>query len=278
VVRWPDLGAEVSDTGEVFQPEALDAARVVCVRGMPGGGPEPPRLDEVVFRMDVLGRLAARGTPVINRPRALEASIDKYLSLALLSSAGITVPRTRVVQGADPARAAWQSLGGDCVLKPIFGSGGRGLLRLRDPVDLADWIATLDPAKPPVVYLQEFIPHPGWDARILVVGDRYFAMRRQAAAGEWRTNLAVGGAGSPLAPPAEWVAMAFAAARAVGAALAGVDLLPRPDGSPTVVEVNAVPGWRGLERATGADVTGAVVDLLQAAAAGRASHPDCQAG
>ena len=285
VVRWTDLAAEVccgvrsevrsgfrsgqsaqsagdsaQATVERFLPPAIDAADLVVVRGMPGGG-----LEEVVFRMDLLGRLAARGTPVVNSPRGLEIAIDKYLSLARMAAAGLSVPRTMVAQSPDAIRAAWHSLGRDCVAKPIFGSRGRGIARITDEASLATLIdaATAAPPAGSVAYLQEFLPHNGWDVRILLVGKDAFAMRRFAVAGEWRTNVSLGGRPEAFSPPADWVELARAAARAVETEIAGVDLLPARDGRVVVLEVNAVPGWEGLEAATGIPVADAIVRHLE---------------
>lgn len=263
-VGWESLGASLDVGGETHTPPALARAHVVCVRGMPGVPVGSQRLEQVIFRMDVLGRVAARGTPVVNTPRALEAAIDKYLASSRIAAAGLVVPRTRVVQGANAARDAWDELGGDCVVKPLFGSQGKGLERIASRDRLTAWLERPDgPGADAVVYVQEFLGHANWDARILLVGDRVFAMRRIAAAGEWRTNLAVGGRAEPFDPPAEWEAAARTAAASLGTTVAGVDLLPAPDGTPIVLEVNAVPGWRGLEEAIRSDVTAVVADHLE---------------
>jgi len=272
VVRWTDLAAEVAAAPfpagaaaggtavERFLPPFLEVADLVVVRGMPGGG-----LEEVVFRMDLLGRLAARGTPVFNSPKGLEIAIDKYLSLARIAAVGLPVPRTIVAQSSAAIEAAWQSLGGDCVAKPLFGSRGRGIVRISDQESLAALLRTSAAAHPAgaVAYLQEFLPHDGWDVRILVVGNDAYSIRRFAAPGEWRTNVSLGGRPEAFDPPQAWVELARAAARAVEAEIAGVDLLPGPDGKVFVLEVNAVPGWRGLESATGLDVSKAVAQFLE---------------
>lgn len=269
-VAWDALASSIHADGESFAPAALATAGVVCVRGMPGGGAGPDRLEQVVFRMDLLGRLAAAGTPVINAPRALEAAIDKYLASSRIAAAGVAVPRTMVVHGPVAAGEAWELLGRDCVVKPLFGSQGKGLVRIDSEASLRAWRAGADgPGPESVCYLQEFVGHAGWDARILLVGDRAFAMRRRVPPGEWRANLAVGGRAEPFTPPHEWELAARRAAAALGVEVAGVDLLPATDGSPLVLEVNAVPGWRGLEAATGVDVTAAVLDHLEQVAADR---------
>lgn len=264
VVEWPLLGAAIDPAArpavERFLPAAVDAADVLTVRSMPAG-----RLEEVILRMDLLGRIAARGTPVINAPAALETAIDKYLSLARLAAAGIPVPHTIVAQTPDAIRAAWETLGRDAVVKPLFGSCGRGVERIVTAEGLERLVGAAAEGGA-ATYLQAFVPHDGWDVRVLLVGPRAFAMRRRAR-GDWRTNLALGGVAEPIALPPSWLDLAHRAASLLGVEVAGVDLLPGPEGM-VVLEVNAVPGWQGLEGATGADVTGAVVDRLAALVGG----------
>jgi len=266
-VRWRDLGAAAGSGPDRFSPTELDEADAVVVRGMPGAASTEDRLERVIFRMNALTRLAVRGTPVINAPRALEAAIDKYLSAARLAAGGLPVPRCRVAQGVGAAEQARVELGGDCAVKPIFGSRGRGIRRVRSGEELA----AIDPAPAAdrLYLLQEFVPHPGWDVRVLVVGQRVFSMRRRAAPGDWRTNVALGGTPEPFAPPAGWVDLAIRAAHCLETEVAGVDLLPTADGRVVVLEVNGVPGWRALEAATGGDVTGAVADYVVEQAAKR---------
>ncbi len=92
----------------------------------------PGSLEQVVFRMDALGRLEAAGATVINPPRAIECAVDKYLTTARLAAAGLLVPRTVACQTVEDAMAAFELLGGDVVIKPLFGSEGRGITRLQD--------------------------------------------------------------------------------------------------------------------------------------------------
>ena len=256
IIRWRELAARITAEGDWFRPPEFAEADVVVVRGMPGTSPPEARLEEVIFRMDVLARLAADGTPVINPPRSLEIAIDKYLSLSLLAAAGLAVPQTIVVQDAAAAIEAWERLGGDCVIKPLFGSRGRGIVRGTSP----EVVATAVGAGGGVSYLQEFVGHEGWDVRALVVGEQVFAMRRDAPAGEWLTNLAQGGRATAIELPAGWETLARQAAGAVGASLAGVDILPVKGGGAVVLEVNAVPGWQGMETVRGPGVAGAIAD------------------
>jgi ribosomal protein S6--L-glutamate ligase len=118
-----------------------------------------------------------------------------------------------------------------------------------------------------VVYLQEFLAHPGYDYRVLVLGDRVLgAIRRWSSGNDWRTNVAIGGRAEAIQPSAEMIRLSRNAARAVGAVVAGVDLLPKTtDGELTILEVNAVPGWRAFAQATGIDVaTALLTELLDA--------------
>ncbi len=264
VVGWQALGAAVGAGPERFLPEEVERADAIVVRGMPAG-----RLEEVILRMDLLGRLESRGTPVINAPRGLEAAIDKYLSLSRLAAAGVPVPRTIVAQDAPGIVAAWEALGRDAVVKPLFGSCGRGIERVATGADLDALLGNIA-TEGTATYLQERIDHPGWDVRVFLAGEESFTMRRRNPA-DWRTNLARGATAETFDLPTEWLALARRAATLLGVDVAGVDLLPDASGQPRVVEVNAVPGWRGLEGVTGRDVTAAVVRFIERRARDRAS-------
>jgi RimK family alpha-L-glutamate ligase len=234
----------------------LDGHDAVVVRTMPPGS-----LEQVVFRMDILHVLEARGVGVLNPPRALEACVDKYLASARLAAAGLPTPATAVCQDAETAFAAFEKLGGDVVVKPLFGSEGRGMVRV-DSADLA-WrvFRTLERLQA-VLYVQQFVNHPGWDLRVFILDGRPIAAMRRHAKDGWRTNVAQGGRAEAVNPTAEETRLAVAGAAAVGAKVAGVDLLPRSGGY-DVLEVNAVPGWRALAPATGVDVAAAIVDFLE---------------
>jgi RimK family alpha-L-glutamate ligase len=233
--------------------ESLKAFEGVLVRTMPPGS-----LEQVIFRMDVLHRLAAEGTLVLNPPRAVEICVDKYLASARLAAAGLNVPPTAVCQNADSALEAFASLGGDVVVKPIFGSEGRGMMRICDP-DLAWRTFRVLERTQSILYLQKYIHHPGWDLRVFVLGKRVIAAMRRRANGHWRTNVAQGGKAEPVALSSRVEELALCAAEVVEAPLAGIDLLPGPDDQMFVLEVNAVPGWRALAPVTGVDIAKEIV-------------------
>jgi tetrahydromethanopterin:alpha-L-glutamate ligase len=260
-VPFAQVSAQVGAGRQAVQAGGvtLTDADGVLVRMMPPGS-----LEQVVFRMDALQRVAASGVPVWNPPRAVEAAVDKFLTLALLDQAGLPVPPTWTGQTASEAMAAFENLGADVVVKPLFGSEGRGLLRVSDRELAWRTVHTLERLGA-VLYLQRTIRHPGHDLRVFVLrGQVLGAMRRFAPAGEWRTNVSLGGRAEPCDLDFEARHLALAAATAIGAEIAGVDLVEDLDrGRLTVLEVNAVPGWRALSKVTGIDVAAAVLAGLR---------------
>lgn len=244
----------------------LDKFEAVLVRTMPPGS-----LEQVVFRMDLLARLEASGVRVVNSAKAIEAAVDKYLASARLAAAGFKIPRTIVCQTADEAMEGFAELGGDVVLKPLFGAEGRGITRLADEALALRAFKMLEQLGA-VLYLQQFIQHDGCDLRLLVIGDRVLGMTRRNPL-DWRTNISRGATAEPLEVTPELAEMAHRAAQAVGATLAGVDLLPGRDGQLYAIEVNAVPGWKALARANGVDVARLVLDFVERGAATAAALP-----
>lgn len=249
---WSRLSA-TPDAAAQSDGVRLDEADLVLVRTMPAGS-----LEQIVFRMDVLGRLSAAGVRVVNSPRAVEVAVDKHLALALMKSAGLPVPPTVVCQHADDALAGFTALGGDVVLKPLFGSEGVGMTRLTD-IDLAQRALTMLQRAGSVLYLQKFIDHGGSDLRLMVVGDEVLGAIRRRNDTDWRTNVARGGKAEAVEPDLRVRELALRAARACGAEVAGVDILHDRAGNPFVLEVNAVPGWRAFSTVTGIDVAGRVI-------------------
>src|SRR5438067_9617774 len=215
--------AEVADfrrvrAGVGGPPDSLAGFGAVLVRTMPPGS-----LEQVVFRMDVLHRLEGRGVPVLNPPRALEVCVDKYLATARLEAAGLPVPPTSVCQDADSALEAFAALGGDVVVKPLFGSEGRGMVRVSDPELAWRTFRTLERTQC-VLYLQQFVRHPGWDLRVFVLDGKVLTAMRRYANGSWRTNIAQGGRGEVVQLKPDEERLALRAAQAVGTPSAGVDL------------------------------------------------------
>ncbi len=261
------LGTPGADSLSSQRASILDADAVLS-RIIPGGS-----LEQIIFRVDALHWIEDRGIPVMNSPRAIERCVDKFYTTALLQEAGLPVPETVVCERADEALAAMREMG-DVVVKPIFGSLGHGIVRVSDP-DLAHRVVESLEQLRSVFYVQRAVNHGGCDIRVFVVGGRVLgAIERRAPDGEWRTNVSRGGTVRPVDLPPAWAQYALRAAAAVGADYAGVDLLPSTDGTIFVLEVNGIPGWKGLQQATGIDVAGAIVDhLAHKVAAFEAARP-----
>jgi RimK family alpha-L-glutamate ligase len=240
-------------------------ADVVLARIIPGGS-----LEQIIFRVDALHWIEDRGVMVVNPPRAIERSVDKFYTTALLCEAGLPSPETVVCESVTDAMTAVRRMS-DVVIKPIFGSLGHGMVRVSDPDVALRVIRALDQTRP-VFYVQRAIDHGGRDVRVFVVGGRVLgAIERRAADGDWRTNVARGASAEPFDLPGAWAQLAVRAAAAIGADYAGVDLLPSRNGEVYVLEVNGIPGWEGLQKATGLDVAGAIVEHVIARIASRQS-------
>src|SRR5262249_33339712 len=188
-----------------------------------------------------------------------EGGVDRGGRGVGVGGGGWPAPRTMVCEPADEAMAAYRTLG-DAIVKPLFGSMGLGMIRVTDEEMAYRVFRTIEQIRG-VYYLQQTIEHDGRDVRVFVVGGRVLAAIERRASG-WRTNLARGGSATAIRLPPAWDSLAVRAATVVGAEYAGVDLLPGRDGSVSVLEVNGIPGWQGLQEATGLDVTGAIVDQL----------------
>lgn len=238
------IGAEADVSG------SLDA---IIVRTMPIGS-----LEQVVFRMDALAALQRQGMLVINPPKSMEWAIDKYLSLSILSEAGFRVPETHVCQTWQDAMAVFEDLGPSLVVKPIFGGEGRGIMRV-DDVDLAHRVFKTLQQTGQVIYLQKFVPHPGYDLRVLVLDGQMWGMHRHSA-DSWRTNLSRGATAEAANVPDEVATMALAAVDRLGLTIAGLDFLPDGEGGWYLLEANAVPGWKGLSAACGVDIAAKLIE------------------
>jgi RimK family alpha-L-glutamate ligase len=255
VVPYEGLVARI---GPVFglrsRNSELDSADVVLARIIPSGS-----LEQIIFRVDALHRLEERGIRVVNSPRAIERTVDKFWTSALLERCGIPTPETMVCDDVEEAFAAYRALG-DVIVKPLFGSMGLGMVRVTDEEMAYRVFRTIEQIRG-IYYIQRTVDHDGTDVRAFVLEGLVVAAIERRAPG-WRTNLARGGTARSIVLPEEMAGLAVRAAAAVGADYAGVDLLTSREGTTYVLEVNGIPGWRGLQEATGLDVAGRLVDYL----------------
>jgi ribosomal protein S6--L-glutamate ligase len=244
-------------------PLSVDA--LVLARGLGRAG--DPDVQFELYRA-----IEEAGTPVVNRIDPLLSAQDKFRTSWLLARAGVPTPPAVVVQTPSDAEAALAALR-DAVAKPIAGSLGDGVERLRsDPAGRAAIRERV--ARDHGVYLQAYVPHPGRDLRVFVVGGvAHAAISRTAPPGEWRTNVTVGGRAEQSDCPAEVREVAEAATGVLGLDYAGVDLVPGPDG-PMVIEVNGNPSWQGIQEATGLDMAESIADHVLARALRRLRTSD----
>jgi tetrahydromethanopterin:alpha-L-glutamate ligase len=223
-------------------------------------------------RLGVLHALTKLGVVVWNHAQAIERCVDKSMTSFLLSQAGVPTPPTWTMESDETARALVEREAprGPLVLKPLFGAQGKGLRLIRRPEDLPGREAIAG-----VYYLQQFQSNGAedfTDYRLFVLHGRVIAaMMRRAAT--WITNVKQGGQPSAITPDPKMERLAIAAAEAVGAEIAGVDVLVKADGSPTVLEVNSMPAWSGLQKVSKHNIAEAIASALMDTLAGRAAQP-----
>lgn len=241
-----------------FGGELPDA---VLVRGIAGGS-----FEQVTKRLGVLHALREFGVPVYNDARAIERSVDKSMTSLLLHAAGLPTPPTWATESqAQAQRIAVRegAAGHALVLKPLFGSQGKGLQLVGDVDGVHHPLPALDKGHGSMAYLQRFVPPqttPGFDWRVLVVGGHAVtAMRRVSE--HWVHNVAQGARCEPAELTPELAQLAERAAHALDMDYAGVDLIPSDHGI-QVIEVNGVAAWQGLQRVTGFNIARALVDDL----------------
>jgi len=233
-----------------FEAQPPDA---VFVRSIEAG-----TFEQVTLRLSVLHALSELGIPVYNDARAIERSVDKAMTTFLLRRHGIPTLPTWVTERPSVARATLMreaAQGGELVVKPLFGSQGKGLRRASG----ASALPGADEVRG-VWYLQRFLDcgEGNWhDWRVLIAGGRpVAAMLRRGRS--WVTNVARGARVEAVEPRGELARLAIEAAAAVGADYAGVDLMRDADSRWLVLEVNSIPAWRGLQAVT----PGRIADAL----------------
>jgi RimK family alpha-L-glutamate ligase len=195
-------------------------------------------LDGVEPGFWALDQIERGGVRLLNPPRAVVAAHDKLLTAEVLAEAGLPHPRTAaLVDGTLPA-----GLELPVVVKPPYGSWGHDVALCRSEAALDRHLEELQ-IRPwfhaTGAVVQELVPPLGHDLRLVVAGRRVVgAIERVALPGEWRTNVALGGARRSVTPPPRACELAVAAAAALGIDLVGIDLLPTSAGEYTIIELN----------------------------------------
>lgn len=243
-----------------FGRELPDA---VLVRGIAGG-----TFEQVTKRLGVLHALRELGVPVYNDARAIERSVDKAMTSLLLHAAGVPTPPTWALESAAQAQRIVMresAAGHALVLKPLFGSQGKGLQLVGRVDGVHRPLPDLKGAYGSLAYLQRFVPpltQPGFDWRVLVIGGRAVtAMKRVSV--HWVHNVKQGARCMPAELGDALASVAEAAARTLEMDYAGIDILPAGTMDELLVlEVNGVAAWQGLQRVTGFNIASAIVDDL----------------
>jgi tetrahydromethanopterin:alpha-L-glutamate ligase len=230
----------------------------VLVRSIAAGS-----FEAVTRRLGVLHALGRLSVPVWNSAPAIERCVDKSMTTFLLKNAGLPTPPTFAVEGREAAEeiAARELARTPLVLKPLFGAQGRGIRMIRSLADLPPAEEVSD-----VYYLQHYVPRAGppfRDFRIFVCAGRAVAMMSRRGE-DWITNVNRGAVPEKIAghDEGELAKLAVAAAAAVGADFAGVDIVPTEDGSLLVLEVNSMPAWSGLQSVAAVNIADAIAEAL----------------
>ncbi len=237
-----------------FQRALPDAA---FVRGVPGGS-----LEEVVLYLDFLHALKVMNIPVYNDGYAIERSVDKGMTSFLLHNAGLPTPLTWVLRNREDALSIAEielKKGNLLISKPLFGSQGEGIRRIEKMTDLF-WLTNSHG----VYYLQRFVHCSGVgfsDNRVFVInGQVVAAMRRRGKS--WLNNVARGASCERIDVNLEMAELAVKAVAALAMDYAGVDIIQDKDGHYTVIEVNSIPAWKGLESVCDTSIAQVLADDL----------------
>src|SRR5579883_555655 len=248
------------------------AFRIVISRGRPslylGDRPAPhadlvlPRIGASItnYGLAVVRQFDLMGVPVLNTALAIARSRDKLRAMQLLTKRNIDVPVTVCARTPDSIDQALALVGGPpCIVKLQQGAQGIGTMIAETPQAVTSLLETLWAMGQDIILQQYIAESTGRDLRAIVVGGRVVAsMRRQAKAGEFRSNLHRGGLGVRVPLDVRYQKAAIAATRVMGLEVAGVDMLETREG-PKILEINSSPGLEGIERATGRDIAGAIV-------------------
>jgi ribosomal protein S6--L-glutamate ligase len=216
------------------------------------------------FGCSVVRQFEQMGVFTVNSSHAISVSRDKLRSLQILSRHDIGIPVSAFVRYKHDVIPAIERVGGaPVVIKLLEGTQGIGVI-LADRSDMAAAIIETLQSTRQNVLIQKFVAESrGKDIRAFVVGDRVVAtMRRRAAGQEFRSNVHRGGSAESVQLDEEYERTAVRAAQIMGLRVAGVDMLEGEDG-PKIMEVNSSPGLEGIETATGIDVAGAIIDLIE---------------
>ncbi|MDH5462562.1 MAG: RimK family alpha-L-glutamate ligase [Candidatus Bathyarchaeota archaeon] len=257
LARIMDMSAYVGSDGSRFWHGDLEITGVnLCLLRSFGSG----SYEQVTKRVSMIEHMESSGTPVVNPTRAYQKTKDKYSMIFTLAGTGLPIPETYVTEMAHWAYRASRNFR-EIVYKPIVGSLGFGSMKFSDADMAFNAFKRLESLGQPI-YLQEHLEKPGRDIRAFVVGEEVLAsIYRIARADEWKTNVAQRGKAKSTKLSGELQELAVRAVEALELIYAGVDILETEQG-PVLLEVNASPGWQGLQKATGLNVARQIVQYV----------------
>lgn len=241
--------------------ESVQELDAMIVRDVGSGA-----FEGISYRFDVLRQLEQEGVMIVNSPASIQNAANKYYASGLMKKAGISIPKTLVVQNTEDAMKIFDKID-DSVIKPIFGYKGIGIVRIKDKtvidpdgtseeLDLENIIDIILKERG-MLHIQEFIENPGRDIRAFVVNEKVVAaIYRTAPKGAWINNLSQGGKESRCELTEFQKEMCVKASKAIGTSFAGVDLIENYNGmvetdKTMVLEVNATPSVAGIYKAWG---------------------------
>ncbi len=211
---------------------------------------------KIFFRLDILRAIEEYGIRLINSRESLEIASDKFLTSVFLEKHNIPTPKTIICEDPHDALKMYEELGGDVILKPLFGSKGIGISRLNDKGFAENVIISLGHLNE-VFYLQQFIEHYNRDIRIFVIGNKAIAGMYRVS-NNWKTNVYAGAEVKPLEITKELKELAIKSAQVTKTEIAGVDILESEEGY-YVIEVNSIPGFMALQKVTDINIPEQIV-------------------
>lgn len=244
------------EVGENYFKRLFDALepKAALVRGFGAAATQ-----KIFFRLDLLSAMEEYRIKLINSRMALEISSDKFLTSVYLERHNIPTPKTVVCEDPEEALISFDNLGGDVIIKPLYGSKGIGISRLNDKGFAENVIYSLAELEQ-IFYLQEFVEHQNRDIRVLVLGDKAIAGMYRVS-DNWKTNIHAGAHMEPIELSDDLRRIAEKAAKVTKTKIAGVDIIETDKGL-QVLEVNSIPGFTALQKVTDINLASEIIDYF----------------
>lgn len=246
-----NVKVNISNFSQMF--EELDP-KAALVRGFGAAATQ-----KIFFRLDILTAIEELNIKLINSRESLEIASDKFLTSIFLQNHNIPTPKTMICEKTSDALSAFDELGKDVILKPLYGSKGIGITRITDKAFAENVIYALGQLNH-VFYLQEFVEHKNRDIRILVLGDKAVAGMYRIS-DNWKTNVHAGAKVEELELTEELKELCIKAAKIVRTEIAGVDIIETKNGY-QVLEVNSIPGFTALQKVSDINLAEAIIDFF----------------